>query len=415
MRPVWILALASLGCRSILGIEEPVTVTLDAPDFCAMWHPQGFDPCALGAPMVMPRLAGQYAYDTTTDGGTLFDSGRRAVVSSQLTMMQSDGSAVAVWSVDALAVEAGTTINVVGRKPLLVVAWSSATISGVLDAGSHIGVTNPPSHIAETVQFGAGANEACGTNVGGDGASALSGGFGGSGGGGGGGFRGAGGAGASGAGAGVTGGTGASIVPALTIRGGCPGGASGTAGDNAIPPATSSSIAQGGAGGGAIRLVAYDAITIAGSVGASGAGGAGAPLSSACGGGGGGSGGYIALEAPTVTIGANGTIAANGGGGGGGGGNSDAGNDGADGKLDVQAAPGGGTSNSGCGKAGGPGSAGTQLDGSNGPVPGGCSPGGVGKGGGGGAGGGGAGFIFITSPGYTAAATAKISPPALMP
>jgi hypothetical protein len=174
----------------------------------------------------------------------------------------------------------------------------------------------------------------------------------------------------------------------------------------------SSSQTLGGAGGGALRLVAHDAITVTGSVGANGAGGAGAPLNSACGGGGGGSGGYVAFEAPTVMLGANAKVTANGGGGGGGGGNTlgDAGNDGADGKFDVQPAPGGGTSNDSCGQPGGASSAGTELAGSNGPVPTGCT-GGASRSGGGGGGGGGAGFLFVASPGYTAAATAKISPP----
>ena len=210
MRQVWILAVASLGCRGILGIEEPTTRDGDAPASCAMWHPQGFDPCALGAPLPALHLgAGQYTYDTTTDGGTLSDGNNRAIRQSLLTVTQFDGSTVAVLSVDALAVDAGAKLDVIGRKPLLVVAWSSAMIDGAIDAGSHIGVTNAPAHIFQTVQFGAGANEACGANTGRDGTDAVvTGGAGGSAGAGGGGFQGAGGAGANGVGAGIVGGAG---------------------------------------------------------------------------------------------------------------------------------------------------------------------------------------------------------------
>jgi hypothetical protein len=408
MRSVWFLALATLGCRGILGIEEPLPAAdgaTDASASCATWHPQGFDPCAY-APMPPVHLgAGQYTYDTTAAGGTLFDSARRVLARSQLTLLQADRSAVAVFSVEALALDAGATVSAIGPKPLLVVAWSTITVDGVLDAGSHVAVMDVAKHTAQTVQFGAGADESCGANTGHNGGDATT--IAGSGGGGGGGFQGAGGAGARGSSAAPAGGAGGASVPIPMLQGGCPGGSSGTAGASATMPAAAASFTLGGAGGGAIRLVAHDAITVAGSISANGAGGAGAPLNSACGGGGGGSGGYVALDAPIVTIGPEGTITANGGGGGGGGGTTDFGNEGADGKLDLQAAPGGATSTSRCGQAGGDGSAPTQLGGANAPSSGGC--------GGGGGGGGGAGFLVIASPGFTAAESSKLSPPALMP
>jgi hypothetical protein len=412
MRSVWLLALATFGCRSILGIDEPI-ITIDAgtdaPVSCTTWHPQGFDPCALGAPAQALHLTpGQYTFTTTKTGGRLSDTTGHVLLQSDLTIMQSDSSTIAVMSVAELVVDAGATVNVVGLSPLLVVAWSTMSIDGALDAGSYIGVTDAVKHTAQTVRFGAGANESCGPstgNTGKDGGNAITGA--GSSGGGGGGFRGAGGAGARGANASTAGGAGGVSVLPSVIRGGCPGGASGTAGSSAIDPAKVASSALGGAGGGAIRLVAHDSITVAGSVSANGAGGAGAPQNSACGGGGGGSGGYVALEAPAVTIGEAGVVTANGGGGGGGGVTTDAGNDGADGKIDLLVAPGGAANANGCGKSGGAGSVATQLDGSNGPVPGTC-------GGGGGGGGGGAGFIFISSAGYTTAGTAKLSPPVML-
>jgi hypothetical protein len=407
MRSVWLLALAALGCRNILGIEEPIRVPdADTSVTCMTWHPQGFDPCALGPPMPALHLkAGQYLYETT--GTTTMAGGRlsailpdntlRVLLQSALAITQPDNSTVAVLSVDSLTVDAGATISVMGVQPFLLVAWSTMAIDGRIDAGSRVPMAGVP-HI------GAGANEACGTSAGSFGS--MGGATGGSGGGGGGGLQGAGGAGAHGVAA--SGGMGGGTVVPLVIRGGCPGGTSGMAGMSATPPASPSSQALGGAGGGAIRLVAHDSITIEGSVSASGAGGSGAPLNSACGGGGGGSGGYVALEAPAVAIGANGAVAANGGGGGGGGGTLDAGNDGADGGIDLQAAPGGVVSSKGCGLPGGVGSAAGQLDGSDGTgaITGGC--------GGGGGGGGGAGFITIASAGFTAQGSAKISPPAMM-
>jgi len=407
MRSVWFLALATLGCRSVLGIDEPIILadaSIDAAA-CATWHPGGFDPCAY-APVPLPRLgAGSYIYDTTAAGGTLFDGTGRVIVSSKLTLTQPDQSVVAVLSIDALAVDAGATVSVIGPKPLLVVAGSTITVDGAIDAGSYVGVTDMVKHTAQTVTFGSGANQACTINVGGDGTNAVS--SAGSMGGGGGGFQGAGGAGARGAGASLPAGAGGAVVAALVIRAGCPGGASGTAGPTATMPASPSSQALGGAGGGAIRLVARDSITVAGSISANGAGGAGAPQSSSCGGGGGGSGGYVGFEAPTVTLGAMATVTANGGGGGGGGGGGDAGNEGADGKIDLLVAPGGAISKDGCGQAGGAGSLAAQLDGANAMNGGGCVAGG-------GGGGGAAGYILIASPGFVVEATAKLSPAPLL-
>jgi hypothetical protein len=406
MRPVWILALAACGCRGILGIERPVggidaavdAALDDVPGACATWHPLGFDPCALGGLMsALHVTAGQYTYDTTDRGGRLTDGSGRVVVESGVTATPFDGSPVAVLWVTRFTVDAGAAIRVVGRKPLLVVAWETIEVGGSLDAGSN---TAPP------VRFGAGANEGCGANTGHDGSDPPT--TGGSGGGGGGGFQGGGGLGARGGSPTATGGPGGAAAASPLIRGGCPGGASGAAGPIATLPATPASRAQGGAGGGAIRLVSHDAIMVAGSISANGAGGAGAPLNSACGGGGGGAGGYAALEAPSVTI--SGAITANGGGGGGGGGPNDSGHEGSDGKIDLQAAPGGATSANGCGQPGGAGSVAAQLAGSDAVFAGGC-----GGGGGGGGGGGAAGFILIASPAYTATATAKISPTVLGP
>jgi hypothetical protein len=402
MRSVWLLVLAASGCRAVLGFEDAIVVdaTVDVPA-CARWRPVGFDPCTLGAPMPSLNLGpGAYVYDTTLGGGKLSDGAGNVVVASTLTVAQADQSSVAVLSVDAFTVAAGATLSVVGPRPLLVVSWSTIAVDGVIDAGSHLGVTDAARHIAQTTQFGAGASQACSAGAGKAGGDAPA--SGGSGGGGGGGFQGTGGPGGPGGNLGAAGGAGGPVAALPLIRGGCPGGAGGAAGPIAILPATSASRALGGAGGGAIRLAARLQITVAGSIGANGAAGAGAPTRSACGGGGGGAGGYVGLDAPSLMI--SGTITANGGGGGGGGATTGAGNDGSDGKIDVQAAPGGALATGACGRPGGSGSvqmtlAGTSAGGSDG-----C---------GGGGGGGAAGFLIVASDGYAATTAARLSPPTL--
>ena len=79
-----------------------------------------------------------------------------------------------------------------------------------------------------------------------------------------------------------------------TVRGGCAGGTGGSAGGNS---------GYGGHSGGAVYLLAGNAIHIDGLINASGAGGdGGSAASTAGGGGGGGSGGLIVLDAATVTV-----------------------------------------------------------------------------------------------------------------
>jgi hypothetical protein len=409
MRSVWFL-LAACGCRSILGIEAPVESSdspmIDAPALCSLWHPASLDPCTLGAPSpALSLAAGTYTYDTTEAGGALTDASGRTVIRSSLTLPQDDGPALAVLSVDALDVAAGATIQVVGVKPLLIVAWSTVVVDGALDASSHLGVVDGEAHIAQTVRFGAGANGGCGDpSVGKDGTGATDAGLG-SGGGGGGALQGSGGAASPGGAADVMGGSGGIGAPAAALHGGCHGGLSGIAGRRFSMVKDLRS--QGGAGGGALRIIAHDSIAVAGSISANGAGGAGAPTASGCGGGGGGSGGALALEAPIVMLG--GTLTANGGSGGGGGNETEPGHDGADGRTDGTAAPGGAVAANGCGAAGGAGSAGDPLVGESATLPDAC--GADVDGGGGGGGGGGAGFIRITSPGLTTAESARISPP----
>jgi hypothetical protein len=404
MRSVWILALAACGCRGILGIDGPPArgtadaSSVDAPTDgatidCTTWHPDGLDPCALPITVDSFHIAAPgYQFDTSGTG-TLYD-GAHAPVPSVLhagkVVMQTGGSPILVLSVGQATIDAGADLAVTGPMPLVVLSWTSTTIAGALDAGSHLGVTDANKHTAETIRFGAGANQGCTASAGKNGNTAATGG---SGGGGGGGFQGAGGLGGHGGPDTVLGGIGGQSGSATVVRAGCPGGTSGPAGMIATKPASAGVRAQGGAGGGAIRLVARSSISLAASasISAGGAGGAGAPTSSACGGGGGGGGGYLGFEAPVVELG--GSIAANGGGGGGGASTSETGDDGSDGALGTQPAPGGDAATT-CGSGGGSGAAAATLTGGTAGNTDACS-------GGGGGGGGAAGAIVIVSPAYS--------------
>ena len=403
MRPVWILALAATGCRSILGIGDPPERP-DAAAFaaCADWHPAGFDPCALTVNAASLSLAAAaYIYDTSdvsAAGGTLYDAAHAVVVRSEQTIMQTDGSTVAVLAVGELTTSIATSLAVIGPHPLLLVSGSSITINGAIDASSHLGIADAAAHLVQMTRIGAGADQGCLVNAGRDGGDAAAGG---SGGGGGGGLRGAGGAGGGG-GAGSTSVRGGALGPAgelAVIRGGCPGGASGAAGSIAHPPAKPGYRALGGAGGGALRLAARDRIDVAGTITANGAGGGGAPTNSSCGGGGGGAGGYLGFDAPTVEL--RGIITANAGGGGSGGTSSETGNDGADGSPSASAAAGGANA-SPCAGAGGAGAAGASADGTT-AVTAICNDSG------GGGGGGASGIIVVRSTLFTAG-TATVSP-----
>ena len=163
MRSVWLLGLATLGCRNILGIEAPIKVPdANASVTCLTWHPQGFDPCALGTPMPALHLgAGQYIYDTTdttTAGGKLSEiltgNTLRTLLQSDLTITQPDNSTVAVLSVDSVTVDAGATLSVVGLKPVLLVAWSTMAIDGAIDAGSRVAVAGLPPHLLQPLGLG---------------------------------------------------------------------------------------------------------------------------------------------------------------------------------------------------------------------------------------------------------------------
>jgi hypothetical protein len=246
------------------------------------------------------------------------------------------------------------TVTVTGSKALVLVAATTLTINGALDASSRRGGGG---------QIGAGADPAgCdpGTAPG-----AHGGGAGGS-------FGGTGGNGGNdpaGMHAGIAGAAQATLT---ALRGGCPG-QTGAVGGTAGAP---------GHGGGAVYLIAGTSITIAsGTINASGEPGTGGSTMGA-GGGGAGAGGLVAFDAPAVTN--NASVFANGGGGGEGAGTNSTGQTPAD--PTATAAPGGAGATT-SGGDGGPGAFGANGNGTAGlPAT---------NSGGGGGGGGGAGLIKL--------------------
>lgn len=305
------LIVLSVGCRSLLGIDEAVVAAdaevdayvVDAyvPDaFAAIcpwpYTPLYFDPCAPTAPPLQPAvvLAGG-EYTLITESGQL--DGPAVGLDMAFVTSVVDGARVIYVSRFEIAADASFQIR--GTIPVVIASSTTITIHGDLDVSSTLGVT------------GAGGNApACGAGSGGAGMSCVNGGSGG----GGGGFGGVGGRGGSGANGslcgaveGVAGGPGGTRTFAPSLRGGCGGGRGGAAhaGDQGMP----------GAGGGAVNLLARNTITIAGTVDAGGEGGR-SSTGSRAGGGGGGSGGMIVAQAVTIMV--SGALAANGGGGGGG-------------------------------------------------------------------------------------------------
>ena len=205
------------------------------------------------------------------------------------------------WT-DALQPEAcfvvGTTVTVVsldvtGRRPLVIVGTTGISVMSLLDVGSH--------RMPHAVGPGAGPTEckmfarAPGSGQGG-------------GGGAGGSFAFAGADGGTGNGVFEVGGlvSGSDIGPPARLRGGC----AGQPGGRGKPD-------DAGAGGGAVYLVSGGAISIPGKIDASGAGGGGGDATD--GGGGGGAGGMIVLHGASIATTSSTILLADGGGGGGGG------------------------------------------------------------------------------------------------
>jgi hypothetical protein len=251
---------------------------------------------------------------------------------------------VAVWSVGDLTIDSGVTLEVVGARPLVVVASGDVAVNGVFAVYGDRKRPGP-----------GGAAPASGTGKGGNGAKAA--GTDASGGGGAGHATNGGAGGAQGAVAGGTPGPIANADGALLV-----GGAGGGHGGGFPGTCTDPTRGKGGFGGGALQISAVGKITIAGTGVIDAGGGAGlggcksaGPDDIVTGGGGGGAGGIVVLESPSgIELKSGAEIAAGGGGGGEGGSTSDPGKDGESGiSQPARAATGGGGSGGGSGGAGG--------------------------------------------------------------
>jgi hypothetical protein len=256
---------------------------------CFLYTPNNFDPRALNfanAPNTTLNC-GTTTLDTTPATPTL--SNWCGTAPALVVQNQNGGPSVVVVALTGLTIASGSTLRLVGSRPVVLAVVGDVAIQGSIDAN------------ASAATAGAGGNWSCAASAGADGTGNSSTG---AGGGGGGGFSTTGGQGGPG-GSGSQGASGtargdANIVPLI---GGCNGGRGG-----GCPSAYLA------AGGGAVQISASGNVTVSGTVSANGAGG-----SSGCGseggGSGGGSGGAVLIEGHTLNIGA-GTLTANGAGGG---------------------------------------------------------------------------------------------------
>lgn len=321
------------GCNAILGIDDlslrDAGSSGDGFDAGAFCYGTLAPACFPMAPTGGVTLTG--ALDTTTDARC------------------STGPVCAIGA-ETLVID---TLDVTGSRPLALVAMTTLTIAGKLDASSTPNRIGPaansmacsiPTPAGNGGNPGGGAGGSFGTRGGTGGKGAMAG--------------------------GAAGGIPGAPQQPTTLLGGCPGGAGGGA---------AGTIGVGGNGGGAVALYAGTKIQIDQSIRAVGAGGHGG-ITASGGGGGGGSGGMIVLEAPMII--ALGEVFANGGGGGEGANGGDDGENGKESGSFAGVAAGG--NNSGGGN-GGPGFAGTMAAG----------PGATAGGGAGGGGGGGGGVVWI--------------------
>lgn len=340
-------------------------IVTDAPAACLQWKPHFFSACAIGSPNGPVTLtSGIYTYNTTL--GTLVDASSHQITHSTF-MLDQGGTPAWGMNVTNLVVQSGATLRVIGTRPLVVAAWETIEIDGMIDASSPT-----PNAIGQLPSNGgAGLDPAsCAASTGGDGQFNFSGA-----GGGGGGFQGSGGRGGANN---ATGGlNGNPVAIPRIVRGGCAGGAGGSSSQGVI--------GYGGLGGGAIQLSAQTTLIVKGTLKASGGGGEAASPGNHGGGGGGGAGGFIGLESSMLAL-VSGVISANGGGGAASDTGPLQGQNGQDGQPSTFAAR-GGTTFSGC-QSGASGAAGTIFDGQDVSNATSCD---------GGGGGGGVGYVFLFS------------------
>ena len=331
-----------------------VSATIDGSPGTVCYGPAGWQACFDPAPSGNVNLPGTI----NTDGGA------PCLATQPMGWAAPQPTACFIVG-DTITVPAGGT-NVNGHKPLVLVARSLITITGVLDVASRRGETGTPP--SECQPFSKDPNVPGGGVGGGGGA--------------GGSFMTRAGGGGNGDGGAQNGqASDADAAVPTHLRGGCVGQAGGAliAGD----------AGTSGAGGGSVYLVSGGEIVIATT---------GSGRIDDAGGGGGGSGGMIVLYSTTLTVPAGPVLIANGGGGSGGS-QSQGGAKGGDGSDPSVASPLAAAAGGGNGGQGYPVAALNDLDGTGGTA---------GTGGGGGGGGGAAGYIRSNKP-LTAAI---VSPPA---
>jgi hypothetical protein len=295
------------GC-SVADLDSDADGTVDCLDGCpnGAWTagpclpftPLNLDPSALDFSNATAAIfnCGVTTLDTTPAVPVL--SNACGVTAQISTQTQSNGSSIAVLTVRGLNIASGSSLRLVGSRPVAIAVYGDAEIQGSIDAS------------ATGAAPGAGGDLTCDGSTGGSGSGNN---FFGGGGGGGGGFGTPGGGGGTGDGAraGVGGAAhgGESLEPLIA---GCGGGAGGGCTTRA-------------AGGGAVQLSVSGRISVTGAIRANGAAGANG-CGSEGGGSGGGSGGAILLEARAIealplALAANGGAGGNADGGGGNGSN----------------------------------------------------------------------------------------------
>ncbi|HSN25411.1 MAG TPA: hypothetical protein VLT45_03975 [Kofleriaceae bacterium] len=364
MRGLWVALLLG-GCSSIFGLHDPAHVT-DGPAGSGDGPPADAPASCLGSGSLAVCFDAPPTAAVTLP--TVIDTATSPLCTSTAHWASPQTESCFVVGT-AVVVPAGAT-RVLGERPLVLVATGDLTVTGTLDASSHI--ADASIGAAADAAACASGTPAMQANTGG-------------GGGAGGSFTTPGGNGGLGANGTSSGGiAGAAIAPS-SLHGGCPGQPGAPGGNQTTRP---------GHGGGALYLLAGSAIDIRGVVAANGSGGSSGV--NRAGGGGGGSGGMIVLYAPSIAIA--GTLIADGGGGASGADGAQ-GNDGSDPAFNAQLAPAAGGA-SGFGGPGGDGYA-SGVQAQNG----GDTPSGTSRGGGGG--GGGAGYIRANKP----LGNARVSPP----
>jgi hypothetical protein len=373
----------------------PGAIDSSPVDGAAGPSPVAHVPEAGRSPGTADLMLGDARIDTTNleiDG----DGPPQGIVFDAWPQEPSGGPELAVLHVRSFTIESGATVQVLGSRPLVIIADGAIVVAGNIDAGARRNQPGP-----------GGSASASGAGAGGNGTHA---GFWSDGGGGGGGFG----------TVGARGGTATCTAPddcGQIAQGGTPGSnvgndeltelVGGSGGGQPGAFATGCGGEPPGAGGGAIQLYTIGSLQIP-ATGAINVGGGGGGRGFACdanwgGASGGGSGGAIYLQAATISV--EGTLAANGGGGGGGAGDMNNARNGANGTIGATPALGG---NGGgfYGSAGGAGATGDSP-----AVAGIDDTSGEGNGGGGG---GAVGRIVVRAwMGFEAGGT--ISPPAVQP